>query len=57
MHRMKDLRNQIAHEYEEEALAELFDEVLLLAPELVEMLERAASYLTHLIDYTGSQPQ
>ncbi|WP_457596748.1 hypothetical protein [Hydrogenimonas sp.] len=54
---MKDLRNQIAHEYEEEALAELFDEVLLLAPELVEMLERAASYLTHLIDYTGSQPQ
>jgi uncharacterized protein YutE (UPF0331/DUF86 family) len=41
---MKDIRNTIAHEYIEEQLQEVFDEVLEYTPFLLEMMDRTLAY-------------
>ena len=42
---IKDLRNQIAHEYADEALTELFAEVLRLTPVLLQTMRNTLAYL------------
>lgn len=44
LRRLKDLRNDIAHEYLTEDLAELFEEVLDTTPELLSLAERVSQY-------------
>ena len=46
---LKDLRNEIAHEYEPETLAELFAAVLESAPVLIQLSERTIEYCQQLI--------
>jgi uncharacterized protein YutE (UPF0331/DUF86 family) len=41
---IKDLRNNIAHEYISEHLVEIFHDTLQLTPKLVELVERAKKY-------------
>jgi len=46
---LKDLRNEIAHEYEPETLAELFTAVLESVPDLIQLSERTIEYCERLI--------
>ena len=41
---MKDLRNEIVHEYIEDALSELFDDVLKYTQNLLEIIENTLKY-------------
>ncbi len=41
---MKDVRNEIAHEYAQDALEELFADVLALTPELLALTARVRDY-------------
>jgi len=41
---MKDIRNTLVHEYVEEALQELFEEVLTHTPHLLTLMRRALQY-------------
>ena len=43
--RIKDLRNQIAHEYADEVLADLFPEVRSLTQELIQMMQNTLVYV------------
>ena len=43
--RMKDLRNSIAHEYVDDELQSLFEEVVLLSYKLIKMAEGTLSYI------------
>ncbi len=43
--RMKDLRNSIAHEYVDDELQSLFEEVVLLSHKLINMAECTLSYI------------
>jgi len=42
---MKDVRNTIVHEYIEDALVDVFDEVLLYAEKLIVMIENTLRYI------------
>ena len=42
---MKDVRNTIVHEYIEDALADVFDEVLLYAGKLITIIENTLEYI------------
>ena len=42
---MKDIRNTIVHEYIEEALADVFDEVLIYAEKLISIIENTLKYI------------
>lgn len=42
---MKDLRNSIAHEYVDDELQSLFEEVVLLSYKLIKMAEGTLSYI------------
>ena len=42
---MKDVRNTIVHEYIEDALADVFDEVLLYAEKLIVIIENTLEYI------------
>ncbi|MBF0290323.1 MAG: hypothetical protein HQM14_21125 [SAR324 cluster bacterium] len=42
---IKDLRNQIAHEYSEDVLTELFPEVIRVTPVLLQMMRNSLDYL------------
>ena len=42
---MKDVRNTIVHEYVEDALADVFDEVLLYAGKLIVIIENTLAYI------------
>jgi len=42
---MKDVRNTIVHEYIEDALVEVFDEVLLYAEKLIVIIENTLRYI------------
>jgi len=42
---MKDVRNTIVHEYIEDALTEVFDEVLEYSKELVEIIHNSLEYI------------
>jgi len=46
---MKDIRNTIVHEYVEEELAEVFDEVLEYAQKLTVMIENTLTYIDEKI--------
>ncbi|HKK66048.1 MAG TPA: hypothetical protein VJ967_09355 [Clostridia bacterium] len=52
---LKDLRNEIAHEYEPEALAELFAAVLDSVPGLFTLSERTIEYCEQLISDQSSE--
>ncbi|WP_197685314.1 hypothetical protein [Nitratiruptor tergarcus] len=45
---MKDLRNDIVHEYIEENLIEIFDEVLMYSEKLIEIMENTLRYLQEI---------
>ncbi|BCD67964.1 hypothetical protein [Nitratiruptor sp. YY09-18] len=45
---MKDLRNDIVHEYIEENFIEIFDEVLMYSEKLIEIMENTLRYLQEL---------
>ena len=49
MRMMKDLRNDIVHEYIEEKLTELFSDVLENATRLLEFFDRAEKYTVQLL--------
>lgn len=42
---MKDVRNTIVHEYIEDALADVFDEVLMYAQKLIIIIENTLAYI------------
>ena len=42
---MKDVRNTIVHEYVEDALADVFDEVLMYAQKLIIIIENTLAYI------------
>ena len=42
---MKDIRNTIAHEYVEDALSQVFDDILLFAPKLITIMKTTVSYV------------
>ena len=42
---MKDVRNTIVHEYIEDALVDVFDEVLLYAEKLIVIIENTLRYI------------
>jgi len=52
---LKDLRNEIAHEYEPETLAELFTAVLDSVPGLIKLSERTVEYCEQLISDQSSE--
>jgi hypothetical protein len=41
---IKDLRNAITHEYVDDALQDLFEEIMDLTPKLIRMVERTLDY-------------
>ena len=45
---MKDLRNTISHEYEEEALIEVFQDVLEYTPQLLTIMWQTMAYIVNL---------
>ena len=45
IHQIKDLRNQIALEYADEILSELFPEVIRLTPELLKTMQNTLAYV------------
>ncbi len=45
---MKDLRNTISHEYEEEALIEVFQDVLEFAPQLLSIMKETEQYVQNV---------
>lgn len=47
---MKDVRNTIVHEYIEDALADVFDEVLIYAQKLIIIIENTLTYIDTKID-------
>jgi len=47
---MKDVRNTIVHEYIEDALMEVFDEVLVYAEKLLVIIENTLAYIDKQID-------
>jgi uncharacterized protein YutE (UPF0331/DUF86 family) len=49
LRRLKDLRNEIAHEYLTEDLADLFEEVLETTPQLLSLAERVQQYGRELL--------
>lgn len=42
---MKDIRNTIAHEYIEDALAQVFDDILQFTPKLITIMKTTADYV------------
>ncbi len=42
---MKDVRNTIVHEYIEDALADVFDEVLIYTEKLIAIIEKTLTYI------------
>lgn len=42
---MKDVRNTIVHEYIEDALVDVFDEVLMYAEKLIDIIENTLEYI------------
>lgn len=49
VHRIKDLRNAIAHEYVDDGLQQLFGEVVELAPILLQMAEKSMEYTKRFV--------
>ncbi len=47
---MKDVRNTIAHEYIEDELPEVFEEVLVYTEELIVIVENTLTYIEKVID-------
>ena len=47
---MKDIRNTIVHEYIEDALADVFDEVLLYSEKLIIIIENTLEYIDSKIN-------
>ncbi len=47
---MKDVRNSIAHEYIEDELQEIFDEVLIYSQKLIEIGQNSINYTEKLIN-------
>jgi len=45
---MKDLRNTISHEYEEEALIEVFEDVLEFTPQLLTIMKTTEQYVQNV---------
>ncbi|QOP44676.1 capsule biosynthesis protein [Sulfurimonas sediminis] len=43
---MKDIRNTIAHEYIEEKLTEVFEEVLQYTEHLIQIIKNTLNYIT-----------
>ena len=48
---MKDLRNTIVHEYIEDDLVEIFDEVLRYSEKLIEIFQRSTRYTENLLSH------
>nr|MDP2189905.1 hypothetical protein [Rhodoferax sp.] len=47
--RIRELRNLIAHEYAADKMAEIYEAVFVLSPELVMIAKQAADYSVSLI--------
>jgi uncharacterized protein with HEPN domain len=51
---MKDLRNTIAHEYIEDELSEVFEEVLEYSANLLEIIDSTTLYIEKTLDIKES---
>jgi uncharacterized protein with HEPN domain len=49
---MKDIRNTIVHEYIEDELVDVFDEVLQYSQRLLEIMGNTQAYMNKLIEVT-----